>query len=300
MLWLIGQIAVFLIIAAIIGFIVGWLLRALWPSTSARAREGELESALERASGRISHLEAGLRAKRVAAAAAAEQEQAALRRVEELEAALATLHSEGKTDTGEVVDLQEELDEALDSIKTLRREMSDVQARAAEIATLRAEHDAALDGVSESEAADPQQGGLFLVPDDTSEDDHDPEESVSTASFEWDDEEPSLTAPVEELGEEEIEAQRLEAVARVTEQFRLADDAPPDDLKRIYGIGPVLERLLHSMNIKTFRQIAEFTDDDIDLVSAALGRAFPDRIRRDDWVGGAWELLDEDQEGEES
>lgn len=299
MLWLIGQITVFLIIAAVIGFIVGWLLRALWPSSTSRAREGELESALERASGRISHLEAGLRSKRVAAAAAAEQEQAALHRVEELEAALATLHSEGKTDTGEVVDLQEELDEAVDSIKALRREMSDIQAQTAEIATLRAERDAAVKGSAAPESTDPQQGGLFLVPDDTADDDLESEASVSSASFEWDDEGPSLTSPVEELGEEEIEARRLEAVARVTEQFRLPEDAATDDLKRIYGIGPALERLLYRMNIKTFHQIADFSDDDIDLVSAALGRAFPGRIRRDDWVGGARELLGE-TEGEES
>ena len=53
MLWLIGQVAVFLIIAAAIGFIVGWLLRGLWPASGIRIREGELESALERASSRI-------------------------------------------------------------------------------------------------------------------------------------------------------------------------------------------------------------------------------------------------------
>ncbi|MCJ7725420.1 MAG: hypothetical protein MUP76_03415, partial [Acidimicrobiia bacterium] len=165
MLWLIGQIVVFLIIAAAIGFIVGWLLRGLWPASGIRVREGELESALERASSRISHLEAGLRSKRVAAAAAAEQEQTALQRVEELEAALANLHSQGKTDTGEVDDLQEELDEAVDSIEILRREMSEIQASAAEIAALEAERDAALERLAALEAgeSEPLQGGLFLV-----------------------------------------------------------------------------------------------------------------------------------------
>ena len=41
------------------------------------------------------------------------------------------------------------------------------------------------------------------------------------------------------------------------------------------------------MNIRTFRQVATFTDDDVALVEAALGGAFPDRITRDDWRGGA-------------
>ena len=72
MLWLIGQIALFLLIAALIGFIIGWLLRTVWPSNRDRTRQGELEAALERAGSRISDLEAGLRSKRVAATAAAD------------------------------------------------------------------------------------------------------------------------------------------------------------------------------------------------------------------------------------
>ena len=39
MLWLIGQIIVFLIVAALIGVVVGWLLRTLWQSARGRARD---------------------------------------------------------------------------------------------------------------------------------------------------------------------------------------------------------------------------------------------------------------------
>ncbi|MCP3988238.1 MAG: hypothetical protein GY724_04125 [Actinomycetia bacterium] len=63
-----------------------------------------------------------------------------------------------------------------------------------------------------------------------------------------------------------------------------------DDLKAINGIGPVMERTLNDLGIKTWEQIAAFTADDIKKVSAAI-LTFPGRIERDDWVGGADELL---------
>ena len=62
-------------------------------------------------------------------------------------------------------------------------------------------------------------------------------------------------------------------------------DAPgtPDDLKLIVGVGPVIERMLYQMGIGTYRQIALWSERDIDDVDARL-REFPGRIRRDAWV----------------
>jgi predicted flap endonuclease-1-like 5' DNA nuclease len=57
----------------------------------------------------------------------------------------------------------------------------------------------------------------------------------------------------------------------------------PDDLKLIVGIGPVLERMLHQLGISTYRQIARWTERDIDEFDARLPE-FPGRIRRDAWV----------------
>ncbi|QIP16472.1 hypothetical protein G8759_29410 [Spirosoma aureum] len=56
-----------------------------------------------------------------------------------------------------------------------------------------------------------------------------------------------------------------------------------DDLKDIVGIGPFLERKLHSLGIYTFRQIANFTKEDIDKVNEII-EFFPGRIERDNWV----------------
>ncbi len=63
-----------------------------------------------------------------------------------------------------------------------------------------------------------------------------------------------------------------------------------DDLKVINGIGPVMEQTLNDLGIKTWEQIGAFSAEDIEKVSAAIS-TFPGRIDRDDWVGGAIELL---------
>jgi NADH-quinone oxidoreductase subunit E len=78
----------------------------------------------------------------------------------------------------------------------------------------------------------------------------------------------------------------------------LENDAPPpllesptapDDLKLIVGIGPVLERMLQQMGIATYRQIARWSERDVDEFDARL-HEFPGRIRRDAWVTQAREL----------
>ena len=63
----------------------------------------------------------------------------------------------------------------------------------------------------------------------------------------------------------------------------------PDDLKLIVGVGPVLERMLQQLGIATYRQIARWTDREIDEFDARLPE-FHGRIRRDAWVVQAREL----------
>lgn len=55
-----------------------------------------------------------------------------------------------------------------------------------------------------------------------------------------------------------------------------------DDLTKIKGIGRVLQGKLHQLDITTFRQIADFTQSDIERVDAVLD--FPGRIERERWV----------------
>ena len=63
----------------------------------------------------------------------------------------------------------------------------------------------------------------------------------------------------------------------------------PDDLKLIVGVGPALERMLYQLGITTYRQIARWSERDIDEYDARLPE-FPGRIRRDGWVTQAREL----------
>ncbi|NNE22486.1 MAG: 50S ribosomal protein L21 [Rhizobiales bacterium] len=65
-------------------------------------------------------------------------------------------------------------------------------------------------------------------------------------------------------------------------------DGEPDDLKKISGVGPALEKKLHDLGITKFAQVAAFTKDDIAKVDDAL--SFKGRIERDDWVKQAAEL----------
>jgi predicted flap endonuclease-1-like 5' DNA nuclease len=77
-----------------------------------------------------------------------------------------------------------------------------------------------------------------------------------------------------------------------------------DDLKRIRGIGVLIEKKLNSMGIVAYEQIANWTADDIDRVSQSLD--FKGRIERENWVeqarilasGGATEFARRVDRGE--
>jgi NADH-quinone oxidoreductase subunit E len=65
-----------------------------------------------------------------------------------------------------------------------------------------------------------------------------------------------------------------------------ARDGKPDDLKQIKGVGPKLEKLLHSMGFYHFDQIAAWTEDEVAWVDENL-TGFKGRVSRDDWVSQA-------------
>ena len=62
-----------------------------------------------------------------------------------------------------------------------------------------------------------------------------------------------------------------------------------DDLTRIKGIGQVLKGKLNRLGITTFKQIAEFTEADIERVNGELD--FPGRIGRERWVEQARDFV---------
>jgi predicted flap endonuclease-1-like 5' DNA nuclease len=67
---------------------------------------------------------------------------------------------------------------------------------------------------------------------------------------------------------------------------------PKDDLKLITGVGPGLEKKLQDVGITSFEQIAKLSDLQIaDLETDVL--KFTGRIKRDDWIGQAEQLMKE-------
>ena len=75
-----------------------------------------------------------------------------------------------------------------------------------------------------------------------------------------------------------------------------AQDEMRDELQKIKGIGPAIEKTLNEMGILRFHQIAEMSEYDIDRVAQRL-KGFRSRIYREDWIGQARELRDQDAGG---
>ena len=63
-----------------------------------------------------------------------------------------------------------------------------------------------------------------------------------------------------------------------------------DDLSRITGVGPVIVGKLETLGITTFKQVVDFTAEDIERIDAELN--FKGRIERDEWVKQAKEFLE--------
>jgi|SRR5262245_49192722 len=73
-----------------------------------------------------------------------------------------------------------------------------------------------------------------------------------------------------------------EAAHRAGWHNRVVRSTPPQDLKRIRGIGVLIEKRLNAMHIATYEQIANWTAEDIERVSRTLD--FKGRIERENWV----------------
>src|SRR5664280_42344 len=72
--------------------------------------------------------------------------------------------------------------------------------------------------------------------------------------------------------------------------FGIASESEKDDLKMISGIGPFIEERLNALDIYTFRQISNFSPQDIEAINDAI-EYFSGRIERDEWVAQALELV---------
>ena len=94
-------------------------------------------------------------------------------------------------------------------------------------------------------------------------------------------------APKKETPKKE-EAKKPAKAEAAEEALFTAPDGEPDDLKKISGVGPAIEKKLNALGITQYAQIAKFTKADIAKVDEVLN--FKGRIERDDWKAQAKDL----------
>lgn len=90
--------------------------------------------------------------------------------------------------------------------------------------------------------------------------------------------------------EAQVEAAKTPAVATSRSRFTPSTWQTKNDLTKISGIGPVIQKRLNEIGIYSFQQISELTPEMIDRVALAI-KFFPDRIGRDNWIGQAAALM---------
>jgi predicted flap endonuclease-1-like 5' DNA nuclease len=95
----------------------------------------------------------------------------------------------------------------------------------------------------------------------------------------------SLASSAERLSEAQSAVESLQnqqrALHKTLQQATNLASQPADDLTKIKGIKGVLSEQLHALGIRTWRQIAEWNDDDLRAFSELL--AFKNRATRDHW-----------------
>ena len=66
--------------------------------------------------------------------------------------------------------------------------------------------------------------------------------------------------------------------------------AGADDLKKLSGVGPALEKKLHDAGVTTFAQIAAWTEEDVAAMDEKL--SFKGRIEREGWIEQAKAMVE--------
>ena len=115
---------------------------------------------------------------------------------------------------------------------------------------------------------------------------------------------PAASAPAAALAEP-VAAPAAPVAAAKPAMLPAARDGGADDLKKIRGVGPKLEALLHRLGVFHFDQIAGWTAEEVAWVDAHL-EGFKGRVSRDDWVaqarilaqGGSTEFADRVTKGD--
>lgn len=359
----IAEIIVWMLVAALIGFVIGWLLRRWFLDRQGNEQLAELEaeeetkrnalqSEIEDWKGKVAGLTSDLdqrtadldrikiqvdeRDKKISELdekiSGHRSEVTKLEsKIEDREATIASLRSDIGREDDQVASMRKQLDAANGTIGTLRKDADGYkntidalradldaarhqQAKVDEdLAAARAEAESASSSLANARsAADGLQARIAELEAGVAGS-ADLESRIASLEAELDrvradrdetagkladlESEHAESAPKPAAAQEAVPVAPAElpdkdaALARVAEiatRTRGTGPVVDDDLKKIHGVGPKLEQLLKNMDITSFRQVASFTGEDVQYVTAALD-AFPGRIERDNWMASAAE-----------
>lgn len=318
MLFLIGEIIGYLVLAILLGMIGGWVLRGLMNQASTATVDERWRSRVEEAEA----LREKFRTERDQAVASIESLQGQLDTTEgkrEMQRAeLASLRADLSefSDTGdelsrtkaELLSLKQQLRSARETAANYR---SQLELKARETAEYRLQYEKALQTLN----ANKKEHQDFLrslesTPPTAPSTDKIIQE-LETLLSEREDEirelEGRLSSPTDSSTGESLN-QSIDGFQSVKEpqlagprsQQQISVDRQPDwlvdtnvddadDLKMIKGIGPVLESTLNSIGVYYYAQISKMNNADIRWVSEQIG-TFPKRIVQDKWVQQATAL----------
>ena len=98
---------------------------------------------------------------------------------------------------------------------------------------------------------------------------------------------PVETPPEDMAGDGDDSSRRVTGLRSVRAEALVGDDAnfvsgDHDDLKRIRGIGVLIEKKLNSLGVTSYEQVANWSADDIERISQVLD--FRGRIERENWI----------------
>ena len=88
--------------------------------------------------------------------------------------------------------------------------------------------------------------------------------------------------------EKKAAAPKAEKPAKAAPKAKAAASTDGDDLTRISGVGPVIVKKLHALDVTSFAQIAAWKPEDVADMDEKL--SFKGRIDRDDWLVQAAEF----------
>ena len=279
------QIIFFLLLAALLGFLIGWLLRGSRIQAELqeldgrwRTKLGDVENERDRFVNELTQanearakLEADLKRQ-------SEDHDTKIAGFADTESVTAGLKSDLAAANERAATLEASLKEAKDANATCKGEVDRLNAEVAALKQAAADApgtaaaggamgfmSGADSGSSASDGSAPAAAPSQLA------------ESAGT-DFVHASSDPSKGSTGGAVDDEENEGVKPELLTE-------ARDGKADDLKKISGVGPKLEKTLNSLGVFHFSQIAEFTPDNVAWVDRHL--RFKGRIAREKWIDQA-------------